>query len=83
MQPSVQALLAQLASSASSERDKGDKFERLVRRFLLAAPQWAPRFSDVHMWSDWSGNDKRPDHGIDLVAVERESVQVRNVTNNW
>jgi len=73
MQLTVQTLLAQLADSSTSERDKGDKFERLVRRFLMTDAQWAPRFSDVMMWADWPGHDNRPDHGVDLVAVERET----------
>ena len=34
MQSSVEDLLAQLAASASSERAKGDLFERLVCRWL-------------------------------------------------
>ena len=35
MQFTVEDLLAQLAATSASEREKGDKFERLVRRFLM------------------------------------------------
>ena len=73
MHLSVEALLAELAASASSERDKGDKFERLVRRWLTIDTQWAARFCEVFMWADWPGRDNRPDHGIDLVAIDRET----------
>lgn len=70
---SVGDLLAQLAASATSERDKGDKFERLVRRWLELDPSWAERFSKVFMWADWPGRGNRQDNGIDLVAIEDET----------
>jgi len=73
MQSSVEALLADLAASATSERDKGDKFERLIRRFLAVDAGWAARFSEVFLWRDWPGRGDRPDRGIDLVAIERET----------
>ncbi|MDR1265747.1 MAG: DEAD/DEAH box helicase family protein [Propionibacteriaceae bacterium] len=73
MQSTVEALLGQLVASSTSERDKGDKFERLVRRFLAVDAPWAARFSEVFMWADWPGRDGRPDRGIDLVAVDRET----------
>ncbi|MDR1078608.1 MAG: DEAD/DEAH box helicase family protein, partial [Propionibacteriaceae bacterium] len=73
MRFTVEALLGQLAASATSERDKGDKFERLVRRFLAVDALWAARFSEVFMWADWPGRDGRPDRGVDLVAVDRET----------
>jgi len=69
----VEALLAQLTASASSERDKGDRFERLVRKFLTLDTAWASRFSEVFMWTDWPGRGDRPDHGIDLVAIDAET----------
>ncbi|MDR2348255.1 MAG: DEAD/DEAH box helicase family protein, partial [Bifidobacteriaceae bacterium] len=73
MQSTVEALLGQLAAAATSERDKGDLFERLVRRFLEVDASWSSRFAEVHMWADWPGRAGRPDHGIDLVAIERDS----------
>ena len=73
MQSSVEALLAQLAATATSERDKGDRFERLVRRFLMTDASWAARFSEVFMWTDWPGRGDQPDRGIDLVAIDTET----------
>jgi len=32
---------------ALDERDKGDKFERLVLNLLRTEPEWVNRFSDV------------------------------------
>ena len=73
VESNVEALLAKLVASATSERDKGDKFERLIRRWLTIDTQWASRFATVYMWADWPERAGRPDHGIDLVAVDRET----------
>ncbi|MDR1393605.1 MAG: DEAD/DEAH box helicase family protein [Bifidobacteriaceae bacterium] len=73
MNSTVEELLAGLSSSATSERDKGDKFERLVKRFLTVDAAWARRFSEVYLWSEWPDRAGQPDRGIDLVAVERET----------
>ena len=69
--------------TALDERDKGDKFERLIAAYLRNDPEWTARFSDVWLWSEWPGRDGRPDTGIDLVAAEpgpgrlhRDPVQV-------
>lgn len=66
-------VLDKLYFSASDERDKGDKFERLVRTWLLTEPVHADRFDEVWRWTDWPDRGASPDHGIDLVARERET----------
>lgn len=66
-------VLDQLRASATSERDKGDKFERLIRAFLLLDPVWADQLSDVWLWMDYPGRDGRVDTGIDLVARDRDT----------
>lgn len=66
-------VLDKLYYSATDEHDKGDKFERLVRKFLLTEPLHADRFDEVWRWMDWPDRGKRPDHGIDLVARERDT----------
>src|SRR6476661_3013955 len=68
----VYELLGQLRSTALDERDKGDKFERLVKTFLLNDPEWSARFSNVWLWSEWPGRNGRPDTGVDLVAQIRD-----------
>jgi predicted helicase len=53
-----------------SERDKGDRFERLMQAYLQTDPRYAYRFKKVWLWNefpgrkDFGGNDT----GIDLVA---------------
>lgn len=69
---SIYDVLGQLRSTALDERDKGDKYERLVKTFLLNDPEWAARFSNVWLWSEWPGRDGRPDTGVDLVAQLRD-----------
>ena len=69
----IHTLLDDLRSSALDERDKGEKFERLIASYLRTDPEWTAKFSEVWMWTDWPGRDGRPDTGIDLVAKRRET----------
>lgn len=60
-----------IRDTCESERDKGDKFERASRYYLMNDPVYAQRFSDVWMWKDAPTNDGA-DLGIDLVAQDAE-----------
>lgn len=57
-----------------SERDKGDRFERLMKAYLLTDPKYAYKFKKVWLWNefpskaDLGGNDT----GIDLIALTNE-----------
>ncbi|GGO94055.1 helicase [Nocardioides phosphati] len=68
----IHEVLAQLRTTALDERDKGDKFERLIRAYLTTEPEWTAKFSDVWLWSEWPGRVGRPDTGIDMVAAHRD-----------
>lgn len=57
--------------SSTSEADKGTKFERAARFYLLNDPLWQARFDDVWMWKDAPTNNGH-DIGIDLVAKDAE-----------
>ena len=72
-QSRIAEILDGLYFEAKTQRGKGTSFERLVRQFLLTDPRYAERFDEVWMWCDWPGRGTRPDHGIDLVAHERET----------
>lgn len=61
----------QLYFSSTSERDKGTKFERFLKRYLEVEPKYADQFSNVWMWQEWPDRAGRPDTGIDLVAEDR------------
>jgi predicted helicase len=52
MSVSVHEVLETLREASLDERDKGDKFERLVLNLLRTEPEWVSRFSDVWLWSE-------------------------------
>lgn len=64
-------ILDKYRKKSFSERDKGDRFERLMQAYLQTDPKYAPRFKKVWLWGefpfrkDFGGQDT----GIDLVAL--------------
>lgn len=66
-----QKVLDKYRNIAFSERDKGDRFERLMKAYLLTDPKYSNQFKKVWLWNefpakaDLGGNDT----GIDLVAL--------------
>ncbi len=67
----IHTILEEFRAEAQSNRDLGDRFERLICRYLELDPLYADRFSKVWMWNDWPQKGKVGDVGIDLVAQER------------
>lgn len=67
----LEALLEQYRSSAKSEREKGDYFERLVRVFLENDDTQKQFFSAVLPFAQWAKEQgwSNADTGIDLVAT--------------
>jgi predicted helicase len=67
---SFNAILDNYRKDSFSERDKGERFERLMQAFLQTDPKYAHRFQNVWLWdafpakNDLGGSDT----GIDLVA---------------
>ena len=61
-------VLDDIRARATSEADKGRRFERLVKRFFQQDALYAQTFSNVYLWSEWPGNEGRGDTGIDVVA---------------
>lgn len=57
-----------------SEKDKGERFERLMKAYLLTDPLYADRFKKVWLWSEFPGKNDLGgwDTGIDLVALTHE-----------
>ncbi|WP_315914974.1 type ISP restriction/modification enzyme [Arthrobacter sp. lap29] len=64
-------VLDRLYFTAIDQKDKGSKFERLIKRYLELEPKYADQFSDVWMWQEYPGRDGKVDTGIDLVAKDR------------
>lgn len=68
---SIHGVLAQFREEATSNRDLGDRFERLICRYLELDPLYVERFSQVWMWNDFPKKGNVGDVGIDVVAEER------------
>jgi predicted helicase len=58
-----------------SERDKGDRFERLMQAYLQTDPKYAYQFKNVWLWNEFPGKKDLggTDTGIDLVAVTHDN----------
>lgn len=54
-----------------SQRDKGDRFERLMQGYLQTDPMYASKFKNVWLWNEFPGKNDLGggDTGIDLVAL--------------
>ena len=69
-------LLHDFDKFSGSTREKGDLFERLIKRILESDPLYSQQFEEVWLWRDWPGNQGEIDTGIDLVAKYRGSDDV-------
>ena len=64
-------ILNKFRKNSLSQRDKGDKFEKLMQAYLQTDPKYATLFANVWLWNefpfrnDFGGKDT----GIDLVAL--------------
>ena len=69
-----QTILDKYRKISFSERDKGDRFERLMQAYLITDPQYANRFKRVWLWNEFPGKNDLGggDTGIDLVALTVE-----------
>lgn len=67
-------LLEKYRKISFSERDKGNRFERLMQAFLKTDPKYAYRFKKVWLWNEFPGKSDLggTDTGIDLVALTNE-----------
>jgi len=64
------AVLDKYRKHSFSEKDKGERFERLMKAYLLTDPKYANRLKKVWLWSEFPGKNDLGgwDTGIDLVA---------------
>ncbi len=73
---SLQSILELIRQSSQTEREKGDRFERLMKVFFKTDPTWVDRFEDIWLWREWPDLSRyqysQQDIGIDLVASERQ-----------
>src|SRR5690606_7965940 len=66
-----QKILDKYRKISFSERDKGDRFERLMQAYLKTDPKYAYLFKKVWLWNEFPGREDLGggDTGIDLVAL--------------
>jgi predicted helicase len=71
---SFQKVLQKYRDISFFQRDKGDRFERLMQAYLQTDPRYAHQFKEVWMWNDFPGRVDfgGTDTGIDLVAQTTE-----------
>jgi predicted helicase len=69
-------ILEKYRSISFNERDKGARFERLMRGFLLTDPLYEHRFKEVWLWNDFPFENQfgGTDHGIDLVGFTNDGL---------
>jgi predicted helicase len=72
---SFKNILEKYRKISFSERDKGDRFERLMQAYLLTDPKYAYQFKNVWLWNEFPGKKDLggSDTGIDLVAVTHDN----------
>jgi predicted helicase len=63
-------LLDRYRKVSFSEKDKGERFERLMQAYLLTDPKYSNRLKKVWLWNEFHGKNDLggSDTGIDLVA---------------
>ncbi len=71
----IYSILASMRLAATTERDKGARFEKLICRWLTADPVYAALFDKAWLWADFANETgiAAPDMGIDIVARHRDT----------
>ncbi len=74
MPNSFLAILEKYRRVSFSEKDKGERFERLMKAYLLTDSKYAHRFKKIWLWNEFPGRKDLggSDTGIDLVALTNE-----------
>ena len=67
---SFEQLLFDLSSTSDSKREKGTKFERLIKKYLSISPLYSEIYDEIWLWSEFPYRNTN-DIGIDLVAKRK------------
>lgn len=69
-----QNILDKYRKISFTERDKGERFERLMQAYLQTDPKYSYRFKKVWLWNEFPGRSDLGmfDTGIDLVALTND-----------
>jgi len=74
VQVTIDELLIKYRDESISEREKGAKFERLMKNFLLTYPVYRGKFSDVWLWNEFPFREEfgGVDLSIDIVCKSND-----------
>ena len=80
----LDAALETIRRSASSQRELGGRFERLMCRVLLEHPgEFRGRFPQVVPWGEWEGRDG-PDGAVDACRCRADAEEpVSSPSREW
>ncbi len=75
---SAYELIKEKLQAIPNLRHKGSLFEKLSKRFLIEHDS-ANEYESIKLWSDWKGNNKEGDRGIDIViqTTSKEYIAVQ------
>ena len=76
MTMTFQTVIERFRATSLSNRERGDRFEALVKRFLELDPLYAGLFSDVWLWIEWPGRDGRGGSRGAIPRTEAPQLQV-------
>ncbi|MGL5936822.1 MAG: hypothetical protein ACRCZI_14505, partial [Cetobacterium sp.] len=65
----LESVLKHLEDISFSSRDKGDRFENLIKNWFLSAPLYCDNIEKIWLWNEFPYRDQfgGSDSGIDLV----------------
>jgi predicted helicase len=68
--PTFNDILSKYRNESTSEREKGTRFERLMRSYMLTDPKYTSKLRQVWLWNEFPARSELggADTGIDLVA---------------
>ena len=71
---SFNTILTKYRKISFSEKDKGERFEGLMKAYLLTDRKYADNFKKVWLWNEFPGKKDLggTDTGIDLVGLTNE-----------
>ena len=78
MATTIHDILDELRTSATSERDKGDKFERLIQAYFKTDLMYANQYSDVWLWASAMGSSHTAERLRVVVSVVEASPLVHS-----
>ncbi|MGL5124521.1 MAG: DEAD/DEAH box helicase family protein, partial [Fusobacteriaceae bacterium] len=71
----LEMVLKNLEEISFSKRDKGDRFEHLIKRWFLSAPLYCDNIENIWLWNEFPYRSQfgGSDSGIDLVIHTQEN----------